>query len=53
MTIIITFIIYAIIVWTHPWIDSFKDYRGIKHILLWYTDFKGERKFINLIGSQE
>ena len=35
-----------------PYIDSYTDYRGKKHIVIWYT-FNGERKFINLIGSQE
>lgn len=42
-----------IITYTHPWIDYYTDYRGIKHLVLWFTNVKGERKFINLIGSQE
>ena len=39
--------------YTHPWIDVFKDFRGVKHIVLWYTNYKGERKFINLTGDQQ
>lgn len=42
-----------LIVYTHPWIDVYNDYRGTKHIVLWYTDFRGKRVFINLIGGQE
>lgn len=34
-----------------PFIDSFDDYRGEHHIILWYNH-KGKRKFINLIGNQ-
>jgi len=41
------------IVYTHPWIDIFKDFRGEQHIILWYTNYKGERKFINLTGDQQ
>lgn len=50
---IILLLIWAILAYTHPWIDVFKDYRGTKHIVLWYTNFKGERVFINLKGGQE
>lgn len=50
---IILIIFWVIITYTHPWIDSFVDYRGNKHVVLWYTDFKGNRTFINLIGDQE
>lgn len=50
---IIIMILYAIIGYIHPWIDNFSDYRGEKHIILWYTNFKGERKFINITGSQQ
>ena len=42
--IIIIAILYAIIAYTHPWIDKFKDYRDKEHIFLWYTNYKGERK---------
>ena len=46
-------IIWVVVTYTHPWIDSFKDFRGTKHILLWYTNFKGERKYVDLTGDQE
>jgi len=53
MILIILLIFCVVITYTHPWIDIFTDYRGIQHIIFWYTNFKGERKFINLLGSQE
>lgn len=51
--ILLILILYIIISYTHPWIDIFKDFRGVKHTVLWYTNYKGERKFINLIGDQQ
>ena len=48
----IILLIFCVVI-TYPWIDIFTDYRGIQHIIFWYTNFKGERKFINLLGSQE
>lgn len=47
-------LLLILITYTRPWIDVYEDYRGIKHIVLWYSDFKGERrcKFIE-IGDQE
>ena len=53
MVWVILLILWAVITYTHPWIDSYTDYIGEKHTVLWYTNFKGERKFINLIGDQE
>jgi len=50
MTIIILLIIFFITLYIRPWIDIYKDYRGIQHITLWYNNHKGERKYINLIG---
>lgn len=47
--IIIFTILYSIY---DPFIDIFEDYRGEKHIMLWYNK-KGKRKFINIIGSQQ
>jgi len=35
----------------NPYIDCFYDYRGEYHIILWYN-YKGERKYINIIGNQ-
>ena len=46
-------ILWGIITYIHPWIDYFQDYRGINHVFLWYTNFKGERKYIELTGGQE
>lgn len=51
--ILLILILYVIISYTHPWIDIFKDFRGVKHTVLWYTNYKGERKFINLTGDQQ
>jgi hypothetical protein len=51
--ILLILILCIIISYTHPWIDVFKDFRGVKHIVLWYTNYKGERKFINLSGDQQ
>ena len=34
-----------------PYIDYYIDYRGQKHLTIWYS-LNGKRKFINLIGSQ-
>lgn len=50
---IIAIILWAVITYTHPWIDKYIDYRGDKHTVLWYTNYKGERKYINIIGSQD
>ena len=48
----ILLLLWIIITYTHPWIDCYKDYKGSNYIVLWYTNFKGERKFVNLLGSQ-
>ena len=42
-----------LIAYARPWIDIYKDYRGVKHIVLWYNNFKGERAFINIVGDQK
>jgi hypothetical protein len=51
--ILILLLIIIVIGYTHPWIDVYTDYRGVRHITLWYSNYRGERKFINLIGGQE
>ena len=51
MIFVILILVWCILMWCHPWIDKFEDYRGIKHTILWYTNFKGERKFVNLNGG--
>lgn len=54
MIVFLLFILLLVIALTQPWVDVYKDYREIKHIVLWYTDFiTGERKFINITGSQK
>lgn len=53
MIFIILFILLLILyIYYNSYIDIFKDYRGKYHIILWY-DYKGKRKFINLLGSQK
>lgn len=47
--VIIFTILYSIY---NPFIDVFEDYRGEYHIILWYTNNKGERNYINIIGNQ-
>lgn len=51
--IIVLLLIILVIGYTHPWVDIYKDYRGVQHVTLWYSNYKGERKFINLIGDQK
>lgn len=54
MTLILfILLILIVLLYTHPWIDKYTDYRGQKHLVLWFTNHKGDRKFINIIGSQE
>ena len=48
----IILLLAIIVCYTRPWIDIYKDYKGNAHITLWYTNLKEERKFINLLGSQ-
>ena len=52
MSCILLLIIVAVFIYCRHWIDYYTDYRGEKHLILWYTNFKEERKFINLIGNQ-
>ena len=50
--ILLIILCLILLVYTCPRIDSYTDYRGIKHLVLWYTNLKGERDFINLIGDR-
>lgn len=35
--------------YVHPWIDFFTDeYTGKKHTIIWFTNFTGDRKYIDL-----
>ena len=52
MTLILFLIILLFIIF-QPWVDVYNDSNGINHIVLWYTNLKGKRMFINLIGSQK
>ena len=54
MIYLVIFIVFFIIIFYKiydPFVDMFEDYRGEKHIILWYN-YKGKRKSINIIGSQ-
>jgi hypothetical protein len=53
ITLSIILIILVIISIYDPYIDCFYDYRGKYHIILWYNDNEGQRKYINIIGNQE
>jgi hypothetical protein len=47
--IIIIFIL--ILIWYfQPWVDYYKDYRGTKHLVLWYN-WKGFRNFYDFSGD--
>ena len=37
----------------NPYIDIFKDYRGKIHIIIWYYNYKNNRKYIDLRGSHD
>jgi hypothetical protein len=52
MIIWLIIILAIFLVYTRPWLDTFTDYRGIKRKILWFNNFKGERKFIDLGGDQ-
>jgi hypothetical protein len=53
ITLSVILIILVIIGIYDPYIDCFYDYRGKYHIILWYNDSKGQRKYINIIGNQD
>lgn len=50
---LIIILIMFVLLYIHPWIDNYTDFRGQRHIVLWFTNHKGERKYTNIIGSQE
>lgn len=52
LIILVTFIILALGMTFQPYIDSYIDYRGQHHIILWYSNLKGERKYLNIKGEQ-
>lgn len=49
--IIIIILIGLLVFHLRPWIDICKNYKGEKYILLWYTNFKGERNYIRIGGQ--
>jgi hypothetical protein len=51
LIILITFIVLALGITFQPYIDSYIDYRGKHHIILWYSNIKGERKYLNIKGE--
>ena len=54
MTVIIILILLILVIGItfQPYIDSYIDYRGQHHIILWYNNLKGERKYLNIKGEQ-
>ena len=52
MMYIILLLIVICLFFFSPYIDIFTDYRGKKHIIIWYS-IRGRRKFVNLLGNQE
>jgi hypothetical protein len=52
ITLSIILVLLIILGICDPYIDCFYDYRGEYHIILWYNDFEGQRKYINIIGNQ-
>lgn len=46
MLYIILFLIVCICI--SPHFDFFKDYRDKKHLIIWYNDIKGNRKYIQV-----
>ena len=52
MTAIFIIFLLLIVLFLHtsPYIDVIKDLSGKKHYLIWYTNFKSERVYID-IGS--
>jgi len=49
-TLILMITAFLMIVIYEPYIDVFKV-DGKYHIILWYTNLDGERKFINILGG--
>ena len=52
MILVILIFLTILYIIYEPYIDYFEDYRGEYHIILWYTNNKGERSYINIIGNQ-
>ena len=50
--LIVMLVLWVVLAYTRPWIDEYIDHDGQKHVVLWYTNFRSERKYINIVGSQ-
>lgn len=48
---IIVLILLVLLLHTNPYIDVIKDHSGNRHYLIWYTNFKSERVYIDITGS--
>lgn len=48
---IIVLILVVLLLHTSPYIDTIKDRSGKRHYLIWYTNFKSERVYIDITGS--
>ena len=46
---IILLCICFIIIQCYPYLDVYTDSDNVKHIILWYSDFNGNRKFIKIL----
>ena len=49
-TLIFMILAFLVLVSFEPYIDYYKV-DGKYHIILWYTDLDGERKFFNILGG--
>ena len=48
---IIVLILVVLFLHTSPYIDTIKDRSGKRHYLIWYTNFKSERVYIDITGG--
>ena len=48
---IIVLILIVLFLHTNPYIDVIRDHSSKKHYLIWYTNFKSERVYIDITGS--
>ena len=48
---VIFLILIVLLLHTNPYIDVIKENKNKKHYLIWYTNFKSERVYIDITGS--
>lgn len=49
----ILLLIIIMLFYFQPWVDVYTDYRNQEHIVLWYTNLKGTRSYLNIVGNRE